>query len=280
MKNLERLAELANELPATTKAKASALVQKMGEVIEGIGDKPIQWRPDTLKLVQATTDRSKLPKGVSPGSILLGEEVIEQPLEVYPLRTWISRQMWSKDLENARMICSSPDGEAGFMYGNCKVCPHSKFDEAAGRSDCNKTITALVSSKDLSKVFFVNFSKTNYSSGTDWQKLMKNAGVSTYKRAYSIASMTSPKFKNVEILKAEPVSSKTEMDAATLSYLGELFRRASEDRDEHLKSFHEYIDNKKANALLEAPSEIGVTLLPAIEVETSVEDTPIAGYKL
>jgi hypothetical protein len=277
MNNLNTLAELAAALPAATKDNAVSLVSKMGEVIEGIGDKPIEWRPSTLKLVQATTDRTKLPKGTSPGSILVGEEIVEQPFEVYPLRTWISRQMWSKDLENARMLCSSPDGETGFQYGNCKACAHSKFDENANKSDCNKTITALAISGDLSKVFFVNFSKTNYANGTDWQALQRKAGVAPYKRRYTLSSGSNPKYKNVEILKAEPiVASATDMDDATLAFLSELFKVSGVDRANHLLKFKEYVESKKSNALLEANAEMGITLLPAMESDAPGSDAPIS----
>ena len=123
MQNLEKLAELATTLPAELIENASALVERMGEVIEGIGDKPVEWRPDLLKVVQGTSDRSKLPKGATIGSIVIGEEVVEAPYGTIPIRSWISRQYWDADPENARMLCNSPDGLVGYTHGECKTCP-------------------------------------------------------------------------------------------------------------------------------------------------------------
>jgi hypothetical protein len=95
--------------------------------------------PRSLKLVQGTSDRGKLPKGVGIGDFVLGEDKLEQPKPVIPIASWISRQMWDPNPENAKMLCNSPDGTVGWQFGECKVCPHGKFDEAANRSACNKT---------------------------------------------------------------------------------------------------------------------------------------------
>ena len=282
---LEKLAELAKDLPASHKAVAVHLVERMGEVIEGLSDKPMEWKPSTLKLVQATTDRSKLPKGATIGSLVLGEEIQTAPVKVIPLRAYTTRQYWNPDPAAATMICSSPDGEVGFRYGNCKVCPHSKFDEEAKRSACNKTLTVISVKEDLSNIFLTNFSKTNYASGLDWQGLMKKAGVSPYKRIYALASTTSPKVKNVEILKLEPVVEggvPATVDAKVLPFVEELFRLSTADRNQSLEQFKEYILAKKdASTLMLAEqdneTEGSVTLITASEAASSSEAT---GYKL
>jgi len=268
----DKLAELAKELPAVYKENAIALVERMGEVIEGLGDKPTEWKAPTLKLTQATTDRSKLPKGATIGSLILGEHIVKPPLKAVPMRVYITRQMWNPDPAAATMVCSSPDGITGFRYGACKTCPHAVFDEVEKKTACNKTITVISVAEDLSNVFITNFSKTNYSSGMDWQGLMKKAGVSPYKRIYEISSMTSPKVKNVEILKVEPVTTHNSVNADVLPFIEELFRLVSADRTGSLEQFYEYIENKKDASLLlnntEEDSASNVTLITAAEAAT------------
>lgn len=286
MQNLEKLATLAAALPREYATKASDLVRRMGEVIEGLSDKPMEFRPPTIKLVQATTDRSKLPKGATIGSLILGENVVTPPLKVIPIRMFTTRQMWDADPDKSAMICSSPDGDTGFRYGNCKACPHQKFDEVAKKSACNKTMTVLSVTEDLSSIFFTNFSKTNYSSGLDWQGLMKKAGVAPYKRIYEMSSGTSPKVKNVEIIKIEPIATGNTVDAKILPFIEELFAVASEDRKESLKQFYEYIETKRdASALAlghtdTAPEAEGSVTLIAAEPTSAATTSTAGGYTL
>lgn len=256
MENLELLKELASKLVGEAKANAEGLVERMGEVIEGIGDKPITWRPGILKLVQGTSDRGKLPKGVGIGDFVLGEEKLDQPTEVIPLIAWMSRQMWDPNPDNAKMICNSPDGTVGFQFGECRSCPNGKFDTEANRSACNKQVSVLVITSDLTNVFTVNFAKTNYMNGVDWQGLMKKAGVAPYKRLYKLSSQTSTKNKNVELVKAEPVTG-VKVEGEVLAFVEELFNRSRDDRKEMLVKFHEYVKSKQANGpALAAPADV------------------------
>ena len=288
MENLEKLAELAKDLPAKLKDNASSLVERMGEVIEGIGDRPVVWRPETLKLVQGTSDRSKLPKGANIGSIVVGETILEQPTKVIPLRSWTSRQFWDPNPDNARMLCNSPDGNTGFAYGDCRQCQYSKFDVENNRGQCNKTITIMFITEDLNHIVLANFAKTNYANGNDWLSLMKKASVAPYKRVYELNSETSKKAKNVEVLVA---ASAGAVDVKLIPFLEELATRVGEDRKVSLEKFYEYIKNRKeqgATAALEAPAD---TVLLAAESEagpgsdstTTVVDAEIAeeggGYK-
>lgn len=279
-KNFEKLAELAKDLPTEHRENAKALVKKMGEVIEGLGDKPLEWRPSTLKLVQATTDRSKLPKGATIGSLVLGEHIVKTPLKVIPLRFYTTRQYWNPDPLAASMVCSSPDGITGYRFGNCKACPHAKFDEVEKRSDCNKTITVISVAEDLTGIFYTNFSKTNYANGVDWQGLMKKAGVSPYKRIYELNSCTSPKVKNVEIIKVEPVmvnSAPAVLSDKLLPFVEELFTLSGEDRKASLLSFYDYVENKKAtDTLLIGETDGNITLISAAEASVPAQ----SGYKL
>jgi hypothetical protein len=280
-KNFEKLAELAKDLPASHKSDAVALVTRMGETIEGLSDKPMEWKPLTLKLVQATTDRSKLPKGATIGSLILGESIVQTPLRIIPLRVYITRQNWNPDPSAATMVCSSPDAVTGFRFGACKVCPHSQFDEVEKRSACNKTITVVAVTEDLTNIFFINFSKTNYANGMDWQGLMKKAGVSPYKRVYEISSSTSPKVKNVEILRVEPVSGQNTVADKVLPFVEELFKISGEDRVASLENFYEYVKNKKDTSQLQIAGSDPldtVTLITAAEHVASISS--VGGYKL
>lgn len=280
-KNFETLAALAKDLPVSHKANALALVEQMGLVIEGLSDKPMEWKPVTLKLVQATTDRSKLPKGATIGSVILGENIVVTPLKIIPLRVYTTRQLWHSDPAAATMICSSPDAMTGFRYGSCKVCPNSKFDEIEKRSACNKSLTIVSVTEDLSSIFITNFSKTNYANGLDWQMLMKKAGVSPYKRIYEISSGTSPKVKNVEILKVEPVTGQNVVSDKILPFVEELFRLSGEDRVTSLANFYDYIENKKDMSQLQitgSEASDTVTLITAAEHVASVPS--VGGYKL
>jgi hypothetical protein len=285
MQNLEKLAALAKDLPTAYAKGAEALVQRMGEVIEGLSDKPMEWRPSTLKLVQATTDRTKLPRGASIGSLVLGEEVLPTPVKTIPLRAFTTRQYWNPDPDKASMLCSSPDGEIGYKYGKCKVCPYSKFDEVEKKSQCNKTITIVSALEDLSNIYITNFSKTNYASGMDWQALMKKAGVSPYKRVYEMTSGPSPKTKNVEILKLEPVAGDNNVNPKTLAFLEELYKLVDTDRKNSLISYYEYVESKKDVSQLNMlgheveGGEGSVTLIAAPAADAPVSETP-SGYKL
>lgn len=281
MSKFTKLTELIQDLPAAYKVKATALVTRMGEVIEGISDKPLVWSPPTLKLVQATSDRSKLPKGANIGSLVLGEAVVASPVKLIPLRAYITRQMWNPDNEIISMICSSPDGLTGFRYGTCKTCPHQKFDEIEKRSACNKTLTVISVMEDLSEIFFTNFSKTNYANGLDWQSLMKKAGVSPYKRVYELTALTSPKVKNVEITKIEPVTGNNVVHEKVMPFVEELYKMAGDNRIDSLTSFYEYVDNKKADSqlLLESSTDTDTVTLITAE-ESSAKPTSTGGYTL
>lgn len=276
MKNLETLAELAKSLPADVAEKAAALITSMGEIIEGIGDKPIEWRPETLKLVQATSDRSKLPKGATIGSLVLGEDVLEQPVKVIPIRLWTSRQYWNPDPEKASMLCSSPDGIVGYQYGDCKLCPYQKFDTENNKSQCNKTMTYMAITSTLDRIFFINFSKTNYAQGTDWQSQITKTRAVPYKRIYNLTTQTSAKSKNVEVIRAEPILDG-KVEGSVLAFVEELFRVSSADRKEHLEKFHELVAQRKsAAAQLGLSDAHTMELLPAASDDTVVEVTTVA----
>jgi hypothetical protein len=255
MNNLDSLKKLANDLPEPYKANALNLLERMGTVIEGIGDKPIPWRRPLLRLVQGTTDRGSIPKGTGIGDILVGENKLEQPVKFIPLRAWGGRQYWNPDPNESNLLCSSPDGKVGYTYGNCQKCPHGVFQKETNRSDCAKTKNIMAITDDLSEVFEVVFSKTNYVVGMEVETLMKKAGVAPYRRKYGIKSKTNAKYKNVENYAVEILDDKNRTtDEALIPFLTELFNIIGGERKEYIDNFYELVNTRQltqAQQLLE-----------------------------
>jgi hypothetical protein len=244
--NLEKLKDLAQALPEAVRQNALDLVTRMGEVIEGIGDEPVKWRASTAKLMQAVSDRSKAPKGATIGDIIVGEEVLAAPAKVIVLRSWDARQMWSPDQNEAKMLCSSPDAEVGYIGNKCRECPHSKFDEETKKTECNKIKTMMLLKADFSDIFLINFAKTNYKTGTEWQMMMKKAGVAPYRRIYGLKSETSKQYKNVETIAIETYTGdERDTPADCLAFVTELFTQVGADRKEMVDNFHKIIISRK-----------------------------------
>lgn len=271
----EKLQQLAANLPEEYKENAESLLERMGEVIEGIGDRPIEWKPEILKVVQGSSDRSKLPKGTPIGALVVGEEILEAPAKIIPLRMWNTRQRWAPGKE-ARMECWSPDALTGYVGQDCRSCQYAVFDEVAKRSACNKAHTVLVISEDLKHLFQINFAKTAYSVGTDFAKLMKKAGVATFKRIYALDTQTHTKHSNVETMKLEPHGST---NRAVLDFLNELFKVTGEDRKIFLENFKEIVLHRRNDmAQLAAPEDgTGPVLIEADAETISEEQSEQAG---
>lgn len=249
------LISVAGELPEALSANAVELLERMSATIEGIGDQDIEWKPPILKIVQATTDRSTLPKGTNIGDLVIGDEKIEQPLRVIPIRLWDSRQMWSPDKDDNRILCWSPDATTGITGAACRTCQHQVFNTEENKVDCTKNKTFMCITDDLRHLVLINFSKTNYSNGTEWQGLLKKAGVATYRRRYDLHTEPSKKHKNVEALIATPVALPDGNIAPEVKpFLEALFNRISEDRKAHLNDFKEIALARANQAKLEGPA--------------------------
>jgi hypothetical protein len=246
--NLDSLKVLAAALPDSHKQNALDLLEKMEAVVEGIGDEPIRWRAALLKLIQATSDRSKLPKGVGAGDFMLGEEKVDAPLKVIPLYIGNGRQYWSPDKDEAKMLCSSPDAKVGYIGLDCAKCPHGQFNEETRKSECSKIKQMLVIAADFSDIFSINFAKTNYAIGTEFESLLKKAGVAPYRRVYQLSSKTNAKYKNVESYVVEPAPAAEKNVAPELvDFLKELFEVVRQDRKESLDKFYEFIQIRRAS---------------------------------
>lgn len=281
MENIQTLSVLASQLPEEIRNNAETLIKEMSTPIEGIGDEPISWKPPYLRLVQGTTDRSSIPKGTGIGEFVLGEIKVDQPLHFIPIRFWYARQYWSPDQTVNKQLCWSPDSKLGIL-GECRTCPHGKWKEDGGGSDCGKIATVLAIDSKFRWVFTITFGKSNYKIGLELEALMRKAGVSSYARTYGLTSQTNPTAKNVENFKLEVLDDKLRRTPEEhLPFLKELFDRVSEDRNSMIKAFYDNAAERKERLALsgaESPlaiegSATAVSGDNEIKVETAVDKT-------
>jgi hypothetical protein len=265
----EKLYELAEQLPESVRDNAVELLTRMNTKIEGIGDTDVEWYPPLLKIVQGMSDRNKLPKGAMIGDVIIGERKVESPMKFIPIRVYESRQYWSPDQNEARMLCSSPDAQVGYLGFNCKSCPHAKYDEEAKRSECSKLEVVMAMSEDLSELFVINFAKTNYNEGREFKSKLRKAMVPPYKRVYGLRSESSKQYKNVESIKVDVLEKdKQATNEATLPFLVELFNQIGVDRKKMLDDFHAMIKERQANGAAQLPPPVD-SEIKQISVETS-----------
>lgn len=277
-----QLTTLANDLPSPYKENALALVDSMFSVIEGLSDDDTggEWKIPTLKLVQAMTDRSTLPKNAHIGSLLIGEEVLPQPLKIIPIRSWLSRVLWDKNDLSAKSLCWSPDATMGFQGTVCKTCPRSAWQEEAKTVDCTLSRNFLVMSDDLKYMFKIVFSKTNYKFGTELLDMMKKATVATYKKSYNLSSESGAVSKNVEALVPKVGDS---VPPALHAFLECVFKTFSEDRKEVLAQFQANAIARRNSSPQLADASGGnddSTLLIASTSEAGDKPADMGGYKL
>lgn len=277
MENLENLQKLAEALPESVRTNATNLITEMGTPVEGIGDEPVAWKPGYLRLVQGTTDRGSIPKGATIGDFVLGEEKVEQPLRFIPIRMWKGRQYWDPDQTSNKILCYSPDGTLGSVYGECKTCEHGKWNDEEGKpSDCSLNRTTMVIKSDLSSIFTVTFGKSNYKIGGELENLMKKAGVATYARVYGLTNATSPTAKNVENFKIEVLDAKDrKTNEAHLPFLKELFDRVSADRKASLDAFYEGAKYRQEQLKLSGNAPLAIEASSTVVTETTSVEIPV-----
>lgn len=244
MQNLEQLKQFASELPDNVKEAALDLVERMGTVIEGIGDEPVTWRPPFLKIVQGTTDRSTIPKGTGIGDILLGEERVESPLSFIPLRLWKGRQYWDPNPENKKMLCQSPDAKMGYIGRECKGCPHAEWIEGQG-SDCGTVMTMMAITADLKNIFIMNFAKTSYKVGLELESMLKKAGVAQYARTYGLGTKTVKAYEMFDVQPLDAANRRT--PDALIPFLKALSDQIGADRKIALESFYKMLEDRKTS---------------------------------
>lgn len=261
MKNLDSLKAHLDAMPEDIKSNALDLMDRMTAIIEGIGDTPVEWRMPYLRLFQAMSSREGLPRGVAPGDLILGEQVVEAPMNFIPIRVYEKRQFWSPDLSEKKLLCQSPDAVLGQIGKLCKDCIHSQWVEGVG-VDCNKVHTVVAVSADLKELFSIDFAKTQFKIGGEFKNTLKKAGVVPYARTYGLSSETSPTTKTVEQFKIEALAAdKRRTPDALMPFLKALFESISEDRKDLLTAFYKSIEDRRAAGLL--PN--GVAGAPQIE---------------
>lgn len=270
--NLELLKPIAEALPDTVKANALALLEEMSAVVEGIGDEPVVWKPPFLRMVQSTTDRSALPKGVGIGDFIIGESKTIQPLPLIPLRLWDARQYWDPDQNVNKMLCNSPDAKLGYIGAYCKTCQFAEWIEGEG-SACNKMKAMLAITSDLRTLFSINFAKTSYKPGMEFEAAMKKAGVTPYRRMYELSTTQHATAKNVEVYKVGLPSENAKRITPDpyLDFLKGLFDIINQDRKVMLDKFYEGAMKKHGvMAIANASSQADTTLT----IENGSEGTP------
>lgn len=266
-----KLTAALETLPDSYKEKATTLIERMGTVVEGVGDGGIEWRAPFLRLVQGTTDRSTIPRGTAIGDFVIGENRVERPLSFIPLRLWEARQYWNPDQTKNNTLCFSLDSKVG-QYGDvCKTCPYSQWVEGEGAA-CGKTINIYGIASDLSELFTVTFAKSSYSAGMELTSYLKRAGVDPYRRQYNLTALTSTKAKNIEVLKVDLLTDEKlrRTPEGVLPFLKALFDIISADRKTGVEAFYLEVDRKKSSGLaLPKPVVADSPLL-----ETSVPSDP------
>jgi len=270
-----QLRPIAEALPAAYRVNANSLLDKMGAVIEGIGDDGIEWKPPFLRLVQGTTDRSSIPRGTGIGDFVIGESAVERPLKFIPLRLWQGRQYWNPDQTKSNMLCYSPDAKVGSFGDDCRACPYARW-EGEEKAACTKVYGILGLTADMSELFTANFAKSSYGAGMDLHKYMKQAGVDPYRRMYGLTSATSSTAKNIEVFKVEALSDKERnTDQAVLPFVRALFDYTGASRKALVEAFYLEVENKKQKGLFLPKPEVS-TDTPALAAPVSESASPLA----
>jgi|ERR1700756_2945967 len=250
MKNLDLVKQFIDGLPDDVKGNAQDLIDRMTATISGIGDDDVEFRIPLLKVLQATSDRTGFPKGTGPGDLVLGEEVLQAPVNFIPIRVHEARQFWDPEISNRKMLCQSPDAVMGQIGRECRTCPHATWVDGQG-SDCQKIHTVIGITADLKEVFQINFAKSSYKIGTEFKSQLKKAGVVPYARTYGLSSETNPSTKTVEQFKIEALSAdKRRTPDALIPFLKAFFDSVSDDRKQFLTDFRKSIEDRRAAGTL------------------------------
>ena len=240
--NLSKLAEgIQNE---QRRNNALALLSRMTEVIEGVGDRPITWQPKLVKVLQALSKTDGISGNAKPGALVAGSEVVPNGSEVIPLMTWTSRSMWDPDKDSNRKLCSSPDGKVGYAHGNCRQCPFGNSDKPGVPPPCNKEQAFLLIRRDFSDMWRLTFHKTQYRDGKDWSDLIKNSRTHPYKRAYAVSGADYEKKKSIKTIKASLLDVKEEIPADELAFLEAMYFKQLNDRKIYIENYHEYVEKR------------------------------------
>lgn len=280
MTNLNTVIDAANRLPDAMKANAMALIKDMTTERMGIGDRVIRWRPSLLRIVQGTTDTSAIDGDVKLGDIVFGNIPAGKKPRIMTLRSWDSRQMWDPDQNNARVVCSSPDGKTGWRFGDCRKCENSKFQDDKPAL-CRQQKTFLAVTEDLSEIIQIDLSRTQLKIGAEWEKKLSKMAVMPFQRVFELDVKRNEKNKN--IFNLEPVRTDDYTTAEVTEFLNTLFDFFVERRKEELKSFYDNLEAykaRKAESHHEEESSSAGTSEPAPQYAEPASGEDLPDYKL
>lgn len=256
---LSKLAEAIKD--ETRRTNALSLLNRMTEVIEGVGDRPITWQPKLVKVLQALSKTDDITGNAKPGAIVAGNEVVPNGTEVIPLMTWTSRSMWDPNKDSNRKLCSSPDGKLGYNHGLCRNCPFGNSKEPGVPPPCNKEQAFLMIRRDFSDMWRLTFHKTQYRDGKDWSDNIKNSRVHPFKRVYALNGADYEKKKQIKTIKASILDVKeNEIPADELAFLEAMYHKQLEDRKAYLENFTQYVESRSAPALEHQTSDNSASL--------------------
>lgn len=256
MATYETLQNLADKIVNPTKmAGALSLLQSMQSEVQGLGDNPIRWRPSFVRVVQGTTDTSQVKGKVGVGDIIWGDEVIGDSLEILPLMAFNTRQMWDPDPNVQIVKCFSPDAKVGSRFGECKTCKFAEYDAELKKVDCTLAHTVYVLRPDFSSIGQVSFSKTSYSNGTAWVKMMRARSVPPYVNSFKLKSKKSTQYKQVSLLEAEGQKDAFQYGEGEVDFVKELFTFLLDSRKEYLAVWHEEHKNRATAPALPSADE-------------------------
>jgi hypothetical protein len=233
----------AEKLPEALKANALKLIKDMTTERMGIGDRVIRWRPSTLRIVQGTTDTSAIDGDVKLGDLVFGSVPAPKGARIATLRSWDSRQMWDPDQNNARVVCSSPDGKTGWRFGDCRKCENSKF-QGDTPALCRQQKTFLAATEDLSEIIQIDLSRTQLKIGAEWEKKLSKMAVMPFQRIFELNVKRNEKNKN--IFNLDPTRTDDYTSVEVTEFLNALFDYFVERRKEELKSFYDNLEDYKA----------------------------------
>jgi len=271
----QRFTALAEVIPdETLRTNALTLLQEMTEVIEGVSDRTITWKPSFLRIIQGTTKNlDRFYKGehkdapdIKSGTMIIGNQSIPHGIEVIPLISWYSRTLWdSKDDDNGRAICQSQDAKLGWRYGDCKKCEFSSAPEGKV-PDCKKEISVMAITGDLRSIIVVKYHKSFYTTGNEWLKEIGNSRANPFERVYTLTgSLSSKKKAGYEPVPRLKGVTRNLVSPEVRTFIEALFRKTLKDRTDMLKAVSESIN---ARLIARANGDTG----QAIE---HVQETPL-----
>lgn len=246
----ERLSALASAIPEEhLKNNALDLLNRMVEVISGIGDRDITWQPTYIRIMQGTSDMSSVTAAegatVTIGSIVIGNTAVKPGFKVIPIALWQSRTLWDKEeTNNGRKLCSSPDAKIGWKYGACNQCRYGIGGQDAP-PPCNKEYAFLLMAEDFSDMYMLKYHKSLYRAGLDWSKEIAQARVHPFKRMFALNSQAQEKKKTVKEIRASLAgNTASAYSPEAMAFLEAIYKKQVHDRAHSLVEYKKTVEQR------------------------------------